>query len=426
MGIFASKEVSQEDLTIAVSGAQNCLENHRRNIHTLDSVISAQKNSLELLLQMLSDCKAANTIEQDRLTKSLETTQSLLRNIQEILSQQSGLIKSSFEGLDDCFQDVVRKYIPNFGSHGGQKQDSRVTNLNNPVEARSTLSYESECSSEASGMHINEAKCYECSKHSATLQAKSKELEKKIKECEDKNSKLTIEIRHNKEKTEELKKERNVKEDLEKKNKNLCKEIEQLKEEVRKRKSDENARYSLEMQLRRTEEDRQRLQQAVDYLESEKRKMKERKVSVPIQLYYQRKDDLMFAVVEELSVMLNTQMEVKNIQLVIERCEDHSSVKPDKPTLVLCINASRLGTDAGSAIEGVPKSGKTALLIFHHKNMHALPNHPSDRTLTSSEYKPLGGIFDLAFLREKGIYPCNMNNLALSGIESFICQNISG
>ena len=62
------------------------------------------------------------------------------------------------------------------------------------------------------------------------------------------------------------------------------------------------------------------------------------------------------------------------------------------------------------------------LIILHHKDTHALPNQPSERLLTSSssQLKKLGGIFDMAFLSGKGIYPCDMNNRAVSELVNFI------
>jgi hypothetical protein len=69
------------------------------------------------------------------------------------------------------------------------------------------------------------------------------------------------------------------------------------------------------------------------------------------------------------------------------------------------------------------ESERTALLIFHHKNIHALPNQPSDRMLTSSEFKQLGCIVGLAFLTGKRIYSCVMNNEALSYIEGCLQSN---
>jgi hypothetical protein len=61
-----------------------------------------------------------------------------------------------------------------------------------------------------------------------------------------------------------------------------------------------------------------------------------------------------------------------------------------------------------------------SILIFHHKDVHALPNQASERVLTESKFKDLGGIFDIGFLSGKGIYACDMNRAASIGIERFL------
>lgn len=65
-------------------------------------------------------------------------------------------------------------------------------------------------------------------------------------------------------------------------------------------------------------------------------------------------------------------------------------------------------------------SSNMSLLIFHHKDIHALPYQLSDRVLTGPEFKTLGGIFDLGFLPEKGIYDCEMNQNAANGLVKFV------
>ena len=65
-------------------------------------------------------------------------------------------------------------------------------------------------------------------------------------------------------------------------------------------------------------------------------------------------------------------------------------------------------------------SSKVSILVFHHKDVHALPNQASDRVLTEPEFKELGGIFDIAFLADKGIYACDMNRATAVGIEKFL------
>nr|XP_022333946.1 TATA element modulatory factor-like [Crassostrea virginica]XP_022333947.1 TATA element modulatory factor-like [Crassostrea virginica]XP_022333948.1 TATA element modulatory factor-like [Crassostrea virginica] len=76
------------------------------------------------------------------------------------------------------------------------------------------------------------------------------------------------------------------------------------------------------------------------------------------------------------------------------------------PLLVVCVNVSRIGADAKEALKGIPKGSNkdVALLVFHHKEAHALPSQTSDKILTGSDFNHLGTIIDLAFLSQKGIY----------------------
>lgn len=64
------------------------------------------------------------------------------------------------------------------------------------------------------------------------------------------------------------------------------------------------------------------------------------------------------------------------------------------------------------------------MLVFHHKDIHALPNQSSERVLTEPEFKELGGIFDIAFLSDKGIYECEMNRVASISIEEFLKMHL--
>ena len=61
-----------------------------------------------------------------------------------------------------------------------------------------------------------------------------------------------------------------------------------------------------------------------------------------------------------------------------------------------------------------------AVLIFHHKDVHALPSQASERVLTGPELRNLGGIFDLAFLSGKGMYVCDMNRVNFISLINFI------
>lgn len=60
---------------------------------------------------------------------------------------------------------------------------------------------------------------------------------------------------------------------------------------------------------------------------------------------------------------------------------------------------------------------------MHYKEVHAPAIEPSERLLSSSstfKSRVLGKIFDMAFLSTEGIYRCEMNNMAINDICSFI------
>ncbi|XP_053389399.1 myosin-11-like [Mercenaria mercenaria] len=448
MGTQASKEENSAELKLAVDRVKNCIENHRSNVCSIDSAVNAQNDSVELLSQMTSGTnmyfreRHCTENEQSAQNGPLDMTQNLLANIQNTLIHQVGALNESFGILENCIREISAHYSPESGSHVDTDRRTLVSARTRTSKDRfSTVMYESERRMNSKEVSSSDAEFEESdigtvralrSENKAItsqkneLQMKLKETEEVIKSFQDENRRLNSENENLRRTTAEIGRVQKQKEEFERKCAKLEMENKKLNDDVHRYRSEANACYSLENTIRRLQETVDQQKRRILDLEDEKRKIKERKMIVPVQLFYQRKDELMTLVVKELSLMMDTQMQTKNIQLEIVKCENISRIQPDKPILVLCINSSRLGTDASTAIEGVHKSGRTALLIFHHKNIHALPNQPSDRMLTSSEFKQLGGIIDLAFLTGKGIYPCDMNNLAVSCIESFIQRNVSG
>lgn len=92
------------------------------------------------------------------------------------------------------------------------------------------------------------------------------------------------------------------------------------------------------------------------------------------------------------------------------------------PLLVVCVNVSRIGADAKEALKGIPKAKDVALLVFHHKEVHALPSQTSDKILTGADFSGLGSIIDLAFLSGRGIYECELNTVGIERVASFLLQ----
>ncbi|XP_045187837.1 uncharacterized protein LOC123545578 [Mercenaria mercenaria] len=135
-----------------------------------------------------------------------------------------------------------------------------------------------------------------------------------------------------------------------------------------------------------------------------------------ILLYSKRQDDVIMVLVKELENWLN--FLIKNVSY--ELLDNIKRRNPEVPLLVLCINSTRCATDASNAIQGITEFQHTSLVVFHHRDVHALSFTPSSRAFTDPAIKALAGIYDIAFLQDKGIYHCDLNEKAINGIVAFL------
>ncbi|XP_060590936.1 uncharacterized protein LOC132745936 [Ruditapes philippinarum] len=142
----------------------------------------------------------------------------------------------------------------------------------------------------------------------------------------------------------------------------------------------------------------------------------------PVQLFCQKRNDQVGFVIQEIVAQLNAKGKFGAKKLAFITCENSTDILPALPLLVLCINASRIGTDAAKSIEGITKPQNSALIVLHYKDEHALPEQSSDRVLGEPEFKSLAGIFDIGFQSGKGIYNCDRNTNAVTGLVQFIQQ----
>ncbi|XP_076099877.1 uncharacterized protein LOC143069230 [Mytilus galloprovincialis] len=173
-----------------------------------------------------------------------------------------------------------------------------------------------------------------------------------------------------------------------------------------------------------------RLQELNSKLEQEKNTLKQqidswvakKHSTVHIQMYAAVNKELCDKMMTELENMLSTQFELNNSIIEIEKYKDPP---PDSrvPLIVICINASRLGTDVNQALSHVNRSRTIAVVVLHHKEYHALPRQPSEKMLIGSDYKHIGAIVDIAYLTTKGVYPCDMNEKSLDRLVNFIKVN---
>ncbi|XP_071161978.1 myosin heavy chain, clone 203-like [Mytilus edulis] len=173
---------------------------------------------------------------------------------------------------------------------------------------------------------------------------------------------------------------------------------------------------SLQRNADSVEQERDELKLRIDSLIAQKCS------AVNIQMYAAVNKELCDKMMAELEGMLITQFGMKNTPINVEK---HKEPPPDSkvPLIVICINASRLGTDVNQAIHKIDRARTIAVVVLHHKEYHALPKQPSERLLIGSDYKHIGAIVDIAYITTKGIYPCDMNEKSLDRLVNFINSN---
>lgn len=169
----------------------------------------------------------------------------------------------------------------------------------------------------------------------------------------------------------------------------------------------------------RLKEEKENLSKVCVSMEKELNVLKSKRI-LQVQLYSQNCTSLTSSVEDELSKLLKSKLETATLELDFIQCAKSSDVQHDLPVLLLCISVSRIGTDVANAVQGLTLSSKMAVLILHHKDVHALPSQASERVLTGHELRNLGGVFDMAFLSGRGIYECNMNKINMISLINFI------
>ncbi|KAL4237654.1 hypothetical protein ACF0H5_002368 [Mactra antiquata] len=177
---------------------------------------------------------------------------------------------------------------------------------------------------------------------------------------------------------------------------------------------------TIKKQQRNLEQDLQNCRSNNKTLSDELHAMKMKRV-LKVNLFSVRRPNTLADFEDAVIAMLKSKIDDNDRELTLEQHNNPDDVNIDTdPTIVLCFCGSRIGTDAEKAVEGLNLSSKKALVMIHHKDVHALPQQLSERVLTGQEFKKLDFITDMAFLRDKGIFPCEINNNSLVKLVNFI------
>ncbi|XP_033734790.1 uncharacterized protein LOC117323589 [Pecten maximus] len=109
-----------------------------------------------------------------------------------------------------------------------------------------------------------------------------------------------------------------------------------------------------------------------------------------------------------------------NIELTLRQCTGTSDI-PNGPLVVLCLNMSRIGTNIQDALGGIQTDKNVYVLVLHHTNKENLSSlTPTSLRVTGSELRQLGGIIDMAFSSDSGLYECDLNDNAIDKMTSIM------
>ncbi|XP_021378737.1 uncharacterized protein LOC110466519 isoform X2 [Mizuhopecten yessoensis] len=173
---------------------------------------------------------------------------------------------------------------------------------------------------------------------------------------------------------------------------------------------------------------KEKLERKVDELHSMKSQLevlqKAKRKQIAMGLWKERSGmgkTMVDMITKELMRSVGGQLGRDNIDLTIRPCKTTSDIS-GSPLLVLCLNMSRIGTNIQDAIEGI-QADKTNVfvLVLHHTSMDNLSSlTPTSLRVTGSELRKLGGIIDMAFSSDSGLYECDLNNNAAEKITSIM------
>ncbi|XP_060081610.1 uncharacterized protein LOC132560922 [Ylistrum balloti] len=129
-------------------------------------------------------------------------------------------------------------------------------------------------------------------------------------------------------------------------------------------------------------------------------------------------------VTKELTRGVQDRLDHTNIKLAINFSQTPSEVT-SWLKIVLCLNMSRIGTNILDTLKGMKGDRDVIVLVLHHTNKENLSSlTPTSHRVTGSELRQLGGILDMVFCSDSGLYECDVNSNAIDKIASFLRKYI--
>ncbi|XP_021378703.1 trichohyalin-like isoform X2 [Mizuhopecten yessoensis] len=118
-------------------------------------------------------------------------------------------------------------------------------------------------------------------------------------------------------------------------------------------------------------------------------------------------------VTKEITKRLDSKVDKSCMDLTIQP-HNASAGAIGGPLVVLCLNMSRIGTNIQDTLKGIKVDKDMIVLVLHHTSKENLSSlTPTSLRVTGSELRQLGGIIDMAFDSNNGLYACDLNTTAI-------------
>lgn len=248
---------------------------------------------------------------------------------------------------------------------------------------------------------------------------------KKLKELQTERQEIIKNLQNNDEmKVGKIKELTNRVHSLEMSNKQLIKEKKELEkklEDSEKKTEDlERDKHDLMGKLSDlTEENKTLTTKVEEFIKKAEPKLEQ----VPVQIFFIQSPQLMDDVVDKLVSSLNKELKLQNKEILEQKCSGPDEIQEQKVLLVLHLCQKLTESEVAREIQDIKASQKVAQVIFYMKEEHALPASESSAVLTGREFKELGGIFDMAYLKGRGIFQCKMNKTSVPKLANFIVRS---
>ncbi|XP_033734782.1 uncharacterized protein LOC117323584 [Pecten maximus] len=125
-------------------------------------------------------------------------------------------------------------------------------------------------------------------------------------------------------------------------------------------------------------------------------------------------------VTKGLTKRLQERLDMSNLNLMVSFSQNPSDVT-NGFQIVICLNMSRVGTNIADSLKGMKVDRDVFVMVLHHTNKENLSAlTPTSHRVTGNEVRQLGGILDMAFSSDGGLYECDLNNVAVEKIASIL------